>query len=110
MKRIYIELKLRIRYIVRGIQTRKELHIGDVVGYKGVRYFINNANKTDTNGVRIYDLVEDVPFDENGERSSIQLKEHQIYKVKCWSNFKRGIMSVYDFNMQCWHKINLKKY
>ena len=57
VKRIYIELKLRIRYLVRGIQTRKDLHIGDIVGYKGVIYFINNANKTDTNGDRIYGLV-----------------------------------------------------
>lgn len=109
MKRKYYDLKLKIGYIIQGIKTRKEFHIGDIVGYKGISYFINNAIKTDSKGVRIYDLVENVPFDENGKRRCIEVKEYEIYKVKCWDNFKRGIMSVYDFNMHYWHDLNLRK-
>lgn len=109
MKKIYYDLKLRIKYICQGIKTRKEFHINDIVGYKGIAYFVSNANKTDSNRVRIYKLVEDVPFDENGKRKSIEVKEYEIYKVKCWSNFKRGLLSVYNFNMTYWHDINLRK-
>lgn len=109
MRKTYYDLKLKLRYIIQGIKTRKDLHIGDIVGYKGIAYFIRNANKTDSKGVRIYKLIEDVPFDENGKRKFIEVKEHEIYKVKCWSNLKRGIMSVYNFNMDYWHNINLKK-
>lgn len=109
MRKLYYDFKFKLRYIMRGIKTRKEFHIGDIVAYKGIAYFISNAVKRDHNGVRIYKLVENVPFDESGKRKSIEVNEKEIYKVKCWSNFKRGIMSVYNFNMTYWHEINLRK-
>lgn len=109
MKKKFLDLKLKCRYIIQGFKTRKEFHINDIVGYKGKEYFISNANKTDNKGIRIYKLVENVPYDKNGYRNSIELKEFEIYKVKCWSNFKRGMFNIYDFNMMYWHDSNLRK-
>lgn len=109
MRKIYYDLKLRLNYLYRGIKIRKEFHIGDIVGYEGKAYFINNGVKSDCNGNRIYQLVENIPYDCNNKRLVIEVKENEIYKIKCWSNFKRGIFNIYDFNMKYWHKINLKK-
>lgn len=109
MRKLYYDLKLRFNYLYKGIKTRKEFHINDIVGYKGVAYFISNADKSDSKGNRIYKLVENTPYDLNNKRSVIEVKECEIYKVKCWSNFKRGLFSVYHFNMTYWHYINLRE-
>lgn len=98
-------LKDALEYNLRKFAIEK----GFIVGYKGKAYFINNAIKSDCEGNRIYQLVENIPYDCNNKRLVIELKESEIYKVKCWSNFKRGIFNVYDFNMEYWHRINLKK-
>lgn len=110
MKRIYLDLKLRTGYIIKGINTRKKLHLMDIVTYEGKEYFVNNGTKhCGQCNAKLWDLVENVPFDENGKRPSVVTREGAIKKVKCWNNFKRGIFSVYEFQMMYWHQINLRK-
>lgn len=104
MKKKYYDLKLKISYLIRGIRSRKTLHLMDIVTYRGKEYFVNNGT-----GRPLWDLVENVSFDKNGKRKSVVAHEDEIKKIMCWKNFKRGIFSVYDFNMLYWHKINLRQ-
>ena len=110
MKRLYYDFKLKLSYLIKGIKTRKEIHIMDVVTYDGKEWFVNNAIRSCGQcGEKLYDLVEDVPFDKDGKRITAKVSKSNIKKVKNWSNFKIGIFSVYDFNMLYWHYTNLRK-
>lgn len=109
MRKLYYDAKLRFGYLMQGIRTRNEFHINDIVEVDGVSYFISNMNKIDLKGNRIYKLAENVTPTVSRKRRVIEVKEADMCKVKCWSNFKRGIFRVYDFNMQYWHHINLRR-
>lgn len=72
--------------------------------------FINNAIRCCGQcGEKLYDLVKNVPFDEDNKRETAKASQSKIRKVKNWSNFKRGIFNVYDFNMTYWHSIKLRE-
>lgn len=34
MKKLYYDLKLKLGYLVKGIRTRKQIHLMDIVVYK----------------------------------------------------------------------------
>lgn len=110
MKRLYYDLKLKLSYLVKGIKSRNSIHLMDTVTYEGKEWFVNNAVRyCGQCRTLIYDLVENVPFDENGKRKTASASAYKVKKVKNWRNFKRGIFSVYDFQMSYWHSINLRK-
>jgi len=110
MKKTYYDLKLKLSYLIKGIKSRKEIHIMDIVKYDNKEWFVNNAiSSCGQCGERLYDLLENVPFDENGKRKKVSVSKSKIVKVKNWSNFKIGIFNVYEFNMNYWHDINLRK-
>jgi hypothetical protein len=110
VKRLYYDFKLKLTYLIKGIRTRNEIHLGDIVFYEGKEWFVNNAIKSCGQcGERLYDLIENVPYDENKKREKISVGKSNIKKIKNWSNFKQGIFNVYDFNMTYWHDINLRK-
>ena len=71
---------------------------------------VNNAIRSCGQcGERLYDLIENVSFNKNSMRESAKASKSKIRKVRNWSNFKRGIFNVYEFNMTYWHDINLRK-
>jgi hypothetical protein len=79
----------------------------DTVTYKNKEWFVNNAiHSCGQCRTRLYDLIENIPY---GIRQSTSAPEPEVKKIKNWNNFKRGIFSVYDFNMLYWHSINLRK-
>ena len=110
MKKVYYDLKLRVSYLIRGIKTRKKIHLMDIVRYDDKEWFVNNAIRSCGQcRERLYDLIENIPFNENNKREIIRASATNIVKVRNWSNFKRGIFCVYDFQMFYWHDINLRK-
>lgn len=110
MEKLYFDLKLKISYLIKGIKTRKEIHLMDIVIYKNEEWFVNNAIRSCGQcGERLYDLVKNVPFDEKGKRECAKVSQSNMRKIKNWFNFKRGILNVYNFNMTYWHNTNLEK-
>lgn len=110
MKKLYYDLKLKIGYLIKGIKTRNSIHLGDIVIYKNKEWFVNNAIRSCGQcRTRLYDLIENIPYDGNRIREFVSAPEPEVKKVKNWNNFKRGIFNVYDFNMLYWHEINLNR-
>lgn len=110
MKRFYYDLKLKLGYLIQGIKTRNDIHLMDIVVYKEKEYFVNNATKYCGQCMTpIYDLIENVPYEENSKRELVSASAYYVKKVKNWSNFKRGIFAAYDFQMLYWHDMNLRE-
>jgi hypothetical protein len=109
MKKLYYNLKLRLKYLIGGIKTRKQIHLMDIVTYNNKEWFVNNAIRyCGQCQTKLYDLIENIPYDENNKREIALVSESKVKKVKNWDNFKRGIFHNYDFNMLYWHDINLR--
>ncbi len=109
MKKFYYEIKLRLKYLIDGIKTRKEVHLMDQIIYNDELYFVNNGTLYDGDGHRLWSVIKVGPFDENGRKESLHLQESQFRKARTWANFARGILHNYWFQMTYWHSINMRK-
>lgn len=104
-----IRLSIKARYMRLSLRARKKLHLMQIVKYKGKEYFLNNGTRVCNCGRIKWNIVENVPFDENERRKSLYICSSQLKLKLTLNNMKLGLFSVYNHRMKYWYNIDLNK-
>lgn len=108
IKRIMYSSYLKCKHLLISISKFRQLHLMDEVLYKNKKCFINNAIKSDSQGNRLYDIVE-MEWGQHKTRPSYCVDAKEFKKIYSWNTIRNSLFSHYRWWMMYWHGISLRK-
>lgn len=110
LKKRYISIKLKISCIIDGLRTAGNIHLMDIVEYRGKRYIVSNGiTCCGTCCTKLWNITECLPLDQKEKRERHLVPGDHLKRVFCRANIRRAVFNIYDHQMAYWHKINVRK-
>lgn len=108
MKKHIFSIYLKLKNLFLSMLEFNQIHLMDIVTYKGQRCFVNNGTKCDSKGNRLWDILPE-EWDENGKRSGWSVPRTEFKRVFCWFNIKNALFSRYNWWKLYWYDIHLRQ-
>lgn len=108
MKKNILSLYLKIKNLLMSMLEFSEIHLMDIVVYKGQKCFVNNGTKCDSNGNKLWDILTE-EFDENGRRNGWSVPRSEFKRLFCLFNIKNALFSRYNWWKIYWYDLQLRE-